>query len=282
MAHELIVVKQLPVIEEQLRTVSAEIQQQVDEALALAVTEETVKVVKKKRAELNKLFNDLEARRKAVKNAIMAPYEAFEDVYKKYVTDICKPADAKLKKKIAEVENGIKQQKYDEVNRYFLEYCESKGVDFITFQDTGISITMSDSMKSLKERSAAFVDRVVEDLALIETQEHKAEILVEYKSSLNVAQAITTVSARHQAIEEERRRQEELERERMRQLEAQSKVESVVEEAPTPMAPPEENIIEAPSEKVYSTSFRVLGTLEQLKALKSFLEEGGYVYEQLG
>lgn len=282
MAHELIVVKQLPVIEEQLKTISVDIQQQVDEALALAVTEDTVKVVKKKRAELKKLFNDLETRRKAVKNAIMAPYEAFEDVYKKYVTDICKPADDKLREKIAEVENGIKKQKYDEVNAFFLEYCKSKAVDFITFQDTGINVTMSDSMKSLKERSTAFVDRVVDDLALIETQEHKAEILVEYKRTLNVAQAITTVTARHQAIEEERKRQEELEKERIRQLEAQSKVESVVEEVPAAIAPPEETIMEVPQEeKVYSTSFRVLGTLEQLKALKSFLAEGGYDYEQL-
>ncbi len=80
---------------------------------------------------------------------------------------------------------------------------------------------MSDSKKSLKERCAAFVDRITEELALIETQEHKEEILVEYKKSLNVAQAITNVSARHRAIEEERQRREALELEKANRIESQ-------------------------------------------------------------
>lgn len=60
-------------------------------------------------------------------------------------------------------------------------------------------------MKSLKEQAKAFIDKIVDDLNLIKTQEHKAEILVEYKQTLNVAQAITIVINRFKAIEEEKR-----------------------------------------------------------------------------
>jgi hypothetical protein len=282
--RELIVVKQLPIIEQQLKSISEDIQVKVDEALSLSVTEDTVKAVKKQRTELTKMFNDLEDRRKAVKSAVMEPYNEFEAVYKQYVTDIFKPADTKLKAKIDEVQEGIKREKADEVESYFAEYCQSKNIDFLTFADTGIRVGLSDSMKSLKERSAEFVDKVADDLALIETQEHKAEILVEYKKTLNASQAITSVKARLEAVEAERIRQEALAEERKRQEEAKAKVQEVIQE---PVAPPE--IVEVPAvaeepevveEKVFIAAFKVFGTLEQLKSLKSFMDERGYRYEQ--
>lgn len=79
MAQELITVKQLPVIEERLQSISEEVQAQTAAALALAVTEDTVKQVKKERAELSKSFKALEEQRKAVKAAVMAP---FRPIYK--------------------------------------------------------------------------------------------------------------------------------------------------------------------------------------------------------
>ena len=48
-------------------------------------------------------------------------------------------------------------------------------------------------------------------MALIDTQEHKVEILVEYKQHMNVSQAITTVSERHKAIETENAKIEQVE-----------------------------------------------------------------------
>ena len=59
------------------------------------MTEDTVKEIKKLRADLNKRFKELEDERKAVKAKVMAPYEAFEEVYKKYVTDIFKYTEAR-------------------------------------------------------------------------------------------------------------------------------------------------------------------------------------------
>ena len=66
-ATDLIVVKQLPVIVEQLRGIKAAAEEKVEAALSLACTEDTVQVVKKRRAELNAIRKDLEARRAVVK-----------------------------------------------------------------------------------------------------------------------------------------------------------------------------------------------------------------------
>ena len=71
--RELIRVTQLPVIEEQLKALSAEIDTKVNEAMSMVCTEDTVKAVKKVRAELNSQFWELEGQRKAVKKAIMGP-----------------------------------------------------------------------------------------------------------------------------------------------------------------------------------------------------------------
>lgn len=205
---ELIVVKQLPVIEEQLKTIKANIESKVANVLALDCNEGTVKAIKVLRADLTKDFKDLEERRKFVKNTIMAPYEAFDVVYKECVTDIFKSADSELKKRIDFVENELKDEKRAKIQTYFREYLESKHIDFVTFEDANINVTMSASEKSLKAAAKAFIDRIADDLKLIDTQEHKEEILVEYKQSLNVSSAITSVTERHKAIDEEIKKQQ--------------------------------------------------------------------------
>lgn len=277
MENNIIQVKQLPIIVEQLHEVKAEVTAKVEQALSLICTEDTVKDVKKVRSELNKELKDYEERRKAVKKAIMTPYEQFEAVYKDCISDTYKKADTELKDKIDSVENELKEQKKAEVKGYFDEYLTATGIDFVTFENANINVTLSASMKSLKEQAKAFVDKIVDDLNLIDTQEHKDEILYEYKQSLNVSNAITTVTNRYKAIEEAKAREEERKAREQAEAEATAKVESVVEAVaqPTvePIAPPVEE------EKTYTLKFTVRGTMPQLKALKEFLNNGGYDYE---
>lgn len=274
---EMIAVKQLPIIVEQLQQVKEEVAAKVDFALRLVCTEDTVKDVKKVRSELNKELAEYEASRKAVKKAILTPYEQFEVVYKDCVSDTYKKADTELKRKIDSVENELKAQKAAEVKAYFDEYLQSKGIDFVTFESAHINVTLSASMKSLKEQAKAFIDKIADDLALIDTQEHKDDILYEYKQSLNVANAITAVANRYKAFERAKAKEEERKAREQAEAEATAKVESVVEAVapPTvePIAPPVEE------EKTYTLKFTVRGTMPQLKALKEFLNNGGYDYE---
>lgn len=276
--QELIVVKQLPIIEEQLKTLSEEIDKKVSDATALVCTEETIKQVKTTRAELNKQFAELEEQRKLVKNQVMNPYQKFEEIYKECVSDKFKKADQDLKKKIDVVENEVKKNKEDELREYFDEYKTFKNIEFITFEQANIKVGLSDSKVSLHKQAQAFVDKVADDLNLINTQDHKAEILVEYKQTLNVSQAITTVTNRFKAIEEEKKKQEEkvihIEMNENHEItkESYEQLEGLFNK---PLEQPKEE----KQEEILTLKFTVKGTRTKLKALKQFLEDGGYDYE---
>lgn len=315
---EIIVVKQLPIIEEQLRTVQQYIQARVDEVLAMECTEDTVKEVKKARAELNAQRNDLEARRKEVKAKIEAPYKAFETVYKACAGDIFADADRKLAEKIRLVEDGLRQRKSSAVRAYFDEYRQSLNLaeDLADYRFAGINVTLSASDKSLKAKAKDFLDRLRDDLDLIDTQIDRDEVLTEYRSCRNVARAVQIVRERHARIEAERRRRAEEQEAQRKAQEHTAEVEQVIEEEeqlsmPEPTEAPADEfhapVTEPVSEEngpdkahvepkstntleqtsgiefplLYATAFKVTGTIAQLKALKQFIIDGGMSYEQL-
>ena len=278
----LIVVKQLPIIEEHLKTIKQETEKKVADALALVCTEDTLVAVKEVRAALRKDFQVLEDTRKMVKKSVLAPYEEFEASYKEYVTKVFTPADAELKARIDEVETELKEAKKAEVAAYFYEYLESKGIDFVTFENANINVTRTASMKSLKEQAKAFIDRICEDLSLIETQEHKTEILIEYKKSLNVSNAITTVVERYKAIERAKEIEEQLKAQKEAEQAAVEKVEAVVEAESEALTPPTVEEPTANPAKRYSVTFMaVADDLDKLRRLKEFMEKEGIEYEQL-
>jgi len=275
--EELIIVKQLPVIEEQLMAIKERFSEEAETAMALACTADTLQIVKKKRAELTKIYNALEAKRKEAKKAILAPYDAFEKIYKECVTEIYTPCDKKLAVKIHDVEESLKEEKRAEAEAFYLEYCQSKQIDFVPFERMGLNITLNISKKAMREQITAFVDKVSDEVELIKVQEHPEEVFVEYKASLNVAQAITTVANRHKAIEKEKliiEKNEEIKRERERSA-------NTVLETSELLSPPKVETAEQPEvEKKYRVSFSVVGTMQQIKTLKEFLVNGEYEYEQ--
>lgn len=280
MSNEIIVVKQLPVIEQQLAQIKEQVTERVETVTSLVVTEDTVKAVKKARAELGAEFKSWEEKRKEVKKAVITPYEKFEEVYNDCISNSYKTADKLLKQRIDEVENELKAKKAAEVQSYYEEYLESKSIDFITYEQAGINVTLSASLKSLKEQAKAFIDRIESDLKLIETfTDLKAEILVEYKKSLNVSDAITGVKARAKAVQEEQARQEAEAEKRAAEAQRVEAIKAAIPEAPAAVeAPTEQTAAPAPEQK-FCIRFTVKGTKEQLIALKKFLNEGGYTYE---
>ena len=264
---KLIVLRQLPVIEEHLHKIKDEVTSKVATALSLVCTEDTVKAVKAARTELNKDFSQWENQRMEIKTAIHAPYEQFNAVYKECVSDVFKNADEQLKDKIDSVENELKSAKAAEVRAYFDEYAQSQDIDFVSFEQAGLSVTLSASIKSLKEKAKAFIDKIAGDLAVIETQEYRDEILYEYKQSLKLSDAVSSVINRHRAV---------LESEKERR---QAEKQDVSTEAKNePLAAPK--MAEPEDEQIYSLAFTVWGTKTKLKELKEFLDNGGCRYEQ--
>lgn len=288
LANELIVVEQLPVIKNQLLAFKGNVEERVNVALSLVCNEDTYKEVKKVRSELNKEYELLEKRRKEIKSQILAPYDEFEAVYKDCAGGLYADADKKLAAKIREVEDGLKQQKAEDLETYFNEYRASVGIDssFVSIDDAHIKVGLSDSKTSLHKQAAAFIDRIVDDLKVIESLESRDEVLAEYSQDYNLSKAMLTVENRHKLIEAERQRREAAKAAEEAAKAAEVKVEEAVKaaEAPAVMAPVKEPAKEAEwskpvEEKILTCTFTVKASREKLVALKKFLTEGGYDYE---
>ena len=267
MDNAIIQVKQLPIIEEQLRTIKAEIEKQADEALSLVCNEDTVQTVKSKRAELNKLFTSLEEQRKAVKQAVMGPYNDFEKIYKECVTETLKPKIDTLTGRIDDVENGIKSKCESELIEYFDELCVAHHVEWLTFDRCGIKVDMasakSKNPKKLKEQILDFVVRVSNDVTTISWNENADELLVEYKRSLNFTEAMQTVLERNRRIEAERKL-----------LDARSEqkaVEDAVISKVDALTPP---VVQ----ETVTVTFTVTDTKDRLIALREWMKENNYKY----
>lgn len=275
--QDLIIIKQLPQIEEHLKELSIEVDRKVENAKGLICTEENVKTIKQVRADLNKEFKEVEKQRKAVKEEILAPYMQFENIYKEYISEKYRSADNVLKQKVDSVESELKAKREQEVKDYFEELKKTNNIDFITYEQARINVTLSASMKSLKEQAKQFIGKIADDLNLIETQEHKAEILVEYKNTLNVSNAITTVANRFRAVEEEKKKQEEqkiahIEMNENHEITKQS-YENLEKVFNKEMRETQIN------QKTYTITFKVTGTAPRLKQLKDYLIREGYQYE---
>lgn len=266
--EELIIVKQLPIIEENLKKLSEDVKLKVATANELICTEVTVKDVKKLRAELNTEFKQLEEQRKNVKNQVMKPYMDFEELYKEYVSNSYKEADSVLKTKIDSVESELFVKKENELIEFFEEQKTSKHIDFITFEKINLNITLSASMKSLKEQIKQFIEKVETELETIKIQNHSEEVLVEYMKHLDVNKAIKDVSDRYIALEKVKQAEVIVNHVQEQEQQAIEKVEEVLQ------AP----VVETKEEE-YKIEFVVIATKDKLKKLKAFLIEEGIRYE---
>ena len=119
--EDIIVVKQLPIIEDRLESVFLSVKDRLEAMSNLVVTEENYKELKKTRADLNKEFGELETLRKSAKAAIEAPYKRFENGIYKRISDTYRDAIGKLDGEIKDVEGGLKTQKQKELFVYYEE-----------------------------------------------------------------------------------------------------------------------------------------------------------------
>ena len=292
MNENIITVQQLPVIVyERLESVGQEIDKRIA-ALDLdrqLVTEDTKKAVKDTRAMLNKELKDFEEQRKRIKEQVVAPYEAFEKAYNSFIKVKYEKADNILKVKIDEFNERLKADKEARIRAYFTELCQANNIDFLPFERLGLNIRLNDTDKSLKDIVNTNIDNVVKSLEFIESltdpDEYKAEILADYKQTLDVMRSINNAKYRKQQREAELQRLEaQKARAEQARLAAEARAKEVAplqapEEVPAPAiqeapAPPQEVPAPAPQEVVPDlivTSFTVQGTMEQLKALKAYI-----------
>lgn len=265
--NELIKLEQLPIITQQLDVISKDIEKRVNKALKLECDEDTVKEVKKVRADFNKEFKMLEDKRKQVKSAIMEKYDTFEEIYKEKISNLYKNADQTLKEKIDNVEKDLKVEKEIELREFVKEHCEANNVN-IVFERIGLNITLSASMKSLKEQAKTFIENAANDLKLIDMEEYKDEILLEYQNDFNFVNAKTKVIERHKQLEEIQKQNEK----RQDIEEQEQQIIENTEEAIEITAP-----VEIEEKETYE--FKVKATKTQVKQLIEFMKSVDIEYE---
>lgn len=272
----MLVCTQQPVISENLVDLQERVASIADMVNQLPMVPDSVPQVKKARADLRKYFDSLEEQRKAVKAAVMAPYNEAEAKYKALVSGPIQSTDRLCKDFVDGVELEMKQACENGLRDYFDELRAANHVEFLKFEQAGIVVDMASAKqktpKKLREQLVQFVARVASDVDRIAEMDDAEEIMVEYQKSLNVADAIGTVLDRHRRIQAQRESDQARSIVKAAEAEAVRKVDAV--------APPVEVQKEpVPETNVFKCTFTVTATKPQLKRLKEFLNQEGIRYE---
>lgn len=284
---ELIRVDQAIKLTTEFEQVSKEIDKKIETANSLVVSEDNYKEVKKIRAELNKEAKQYAEDFKAIKESVLATWNECEDTYKKMIRDKYAVSDVILKSKVGEIEDGIKDEKRKKVVEFFEKHRASRKLDFVTFDDMNLKIGMSNSLASLKKEVTEKLDEILKGYeGALETS---PDVVAEFKENgFDFARAFTTVKDR-----EERKRKAEEERKAMLEARAErerkeAEAKAIVQETEIKESDEvEEAAEEKPStheeehEKIYSVTFTVKGSREELIDLSNFLKELNYDYKQI-
>ena len=275
--NEIVKIEQMPKVFSQLEKIGEIIKKKTSDLDKLECTEANKQEVKSRRTEINNTLALLEAKKKEIKNKLLEPYNVFEAKYNEECKEKLQNASSILTEKINAIEVQQKLEKEQELREFADEYFSHYMIkDVVKFEDIGLNITLSASIKSLKEQTKAFCERISNDLKLIDLEEYKDEIVIEYLKNLDFAKSKMLVVERHRKLEEIKKREEELKAQQEQEQEIVEKVEEVVEE----IKPPVEIIdVEAQEvEEVFTATFTVKTTKTKLKALKNFMESEGIEY----
>lgn len=199
----------------------------------IAYTDEQIPDAKKDRASLNALKKNISDGRIQVKNALMAPYYAFESEVKEVVALIDEPISL-IDKQIAEYEERVRDEKREELRSYFDQkigaLAEKLSFDMI-FNTKWMNKSVS--VKSCKDEIDKAILRTDTDLRTIETmveEKYRAYAADYYlqngrdiTAALNKARRIGEIDRK---AELEKAAREEAE-ERMREQEAAKTAESI-------------------------------------------------------
>lgn len=268
--NEIIKIKQMPIVFEQLEKIGSLIQEATKDIDSLECTEENKQEVKRRRTEINNTLKVLEDKRKEIKTKLLEPYEIFEDKYEKECKVQLQSASEKLKEKIDTIESQQLKVKEDELREFAEQHIVANNIqDVVTFEDIDLNITLSASIKSLKEQILEFVNKVVGDMKLIEMEEYRDEIYVEYlRNRGNFTQSKMNVIERHKMMDRYKEAQQEIE-------ESNKEFDEVVEKVQEVIKPKE--IIE--DDEIIKVSFTLTGTKEKIKKVKDLIIELGIEYE---
>lgn len=264
---------QPPIIFENLESVKQNLEAVISEVSTLPADEESLKKVKKIRANLSKEFNSLDTQRKAVKQQVMEPYYEAESKFKSCISEPYKVADLALKKWVDDYQDDMKHRCELRLREYFDEFCTAEGIDFLKFEDCGVVVDMAlarqkEPLKAI-DRISDFICGVRADMDTIANLDASAAIFAEYKKCLNLSHAILAYNKR---IAEESAADAAIDDHRKRQSQQEQTISEIFEAEPE---------IQQEEPEVYSVSFLATGTLPALKSMKAYALSLGITLEEI-
>lgn len=267
--NNIVKIETLPKLFYQLELIGEEIDKNLKDLDKLVCTEETKQDVKKRKQEITALKNAMETKRKDIKKQILQDYELFNDKYENEVKNKLVLAEEKLNNKISYIETQQKADKEQELREFANEHFVDKGIqDLVNFENIGLNITLSASMKSLKDQVIAFCERISSDLNVIMLQEMKDELYVEYKKCLNYSEATKRVLERQMLLKEAEKITQ--------QIEETKKANEVIVENIEAIEPIKVNVVEDYEiDEKLEVTFTVIGKENQIKELKNYLNDNG-------
>lgn len=239
-------------------------------------SEDQLETAKKDRANINRYKKSVSDYRIKLNKEFNKPFFDFE-ILAKETEKILEETANSIGTQINDYEDIKRKVKVNDLISYFNEYAASLGIDFVTYDQMGLKVTLSESEKKLQEEIRKYLDNIAKDIELINTQEYADEILIEYKDGLDIRNAITKVNMRKQML----RVNKNIEQAQKNFVENLNKVtypteeeiKQVREQGIIPLQKPVEETIEI--EEIKQTTFVVKGTMSQLKNLKRYIEENG-------
>lgn len=160
----------------------------------LVVTEDAIKEAKTDLANLRKLREAIETRRKEVKKQCMAPYNAFEAQVKELTALIDAPV-ATINGQIKAFDEQEKAKKYEEISAAYEELVQETMQEIIPLNRILDPkwLNKGTTMKSIREAISAFANRTRIDILYMESTvqpEHLTAVRAEYIETLDLDAAM--------------------------------------------------------------------------------------------
>lgn len=241
----------------------------LDKYKGLTLTVDNKQFIKSEKAQLNNVSKALNDERIKVKKDYMIPLEKLEDQVKE-ITNLIKETVNSLDLQVKFDEDWEKAIKENELRNYFNELVKAHKIDFITFEDANLNITLTATEKKLKEELDAFIGKVLLDLQEINSDVNRDRLLAKYRLSKDLQQS--RIQLNHELQQEAFVKEFDNVVERiannLEQVPNVPGIHDISPEAPWDVAP----------EETQSLDFTVITTKTKIKKLIQFLESEGIDY----
>lgn len=233
--------------------------------------ENQITQAKKDRANLNKLADAIDAKRKEMKAVYLQPYSEFE-AQAKELTAMVKSYSDSIGAQVKAFDDFKKQQKREEIKKLFEQIFGdlAKLVPFERIENPKW-LNVTTSITAASEEIAEFADRIEKGLDAIDKMGAPPEIIDHLKSSFLKRFDLAEVLAEKERFEKQREELARVNAERIARNTESAEPVPAQQNEPQPIHN-QPDIVSEPSAPLRTVIFKVEATDMQLAALKAFLK----------